>query len=221
MKLNFGWAEEDVRNVLFLQVNPNFTEENNWQIESVLTTTAGDSYSVYNMQTGTFTNYSVSKAEDGTVSFEIVEEEEVEEEEKVEETVVDNTEFEAYKTEQEALAATWAEEKADFESKLETANARIAELETSLNEYSAKEKAEEEVKKTQLIESYTELLPAEALEEVVAGQANFTYEEIESKLAVSYTREMRKEKEKVPAGNFTRKDNPGDELVALLSRYKK
>lgn len=231
MKLNFGWAEDDARVALFAKLNPNFTEEKGWLIEKViLSQPSEDSYLVYDLVEKTSAMYNYKTDETGDVvelagskfylNYNSQEEQDAAANAPTELEKV-NAEFAAYKAAQEAAAVTATEEQAQFTASLETAKARIVELEASLAAYAAKDAEIEDSRKTELIESYTNLLPATELQEVVDNKANFTFDELESKLAVQYSREVRKDTKKVPSGSFTKKDNPGDELVALLSRYKK
>lgn len=230
MKLNFGWAEGDVREALFSHLNPNFTEEASWLIDSiVLGPIDENSYISYNVADGNYTITTIKINEEEEVVYEdknveFYSYETQEEHEALTSAVAEletvKAEFEAYKAEN-AKDESEEEDNSAFMAELETAKARIIELEESLAAFTAKAAEEEEGRKTALIESYNTLLPEGELQEITESQANFTYDEIEAKLAVSYMREQRKEKEKVPSGNFNKKNNPGDELVALLSRYKK
>jgi len=224
MKLNFGWAEDDARNAIVAALNPDFTEEKGWLISSVIISEIADgSLLTYNLEKSVYEVYTSETNEEGEVVLTAVEDKYYDVIEngqrdaflKAEadlETV--NGEFATYKEEQEALIASLNE-------KNEAATAQITELEAKVEEFTARDREVEEARKTELIESYATLLNEEELQGIAADQANFTYDEIEAKLAVSYMREQRKEKEKVPSGNFNKKNNPGDELVTLLSRYKK
>lgn len=230
MKLNFGWAEGDVREALFSHLNPNFTEEASWLIDSiVLGPIDENSYISYRMADGNYTVTTIKTNEEEEVVYESRDVEfysyqTQEEREALASAVAEletvKAEFEAYKVENTKDEPEEVDNSA-FMAELETAKARIVELEESLAAFTAKAAEEEEARKAALIESYSTLLPEGELQEITESQANFTYDEIEAKLAVSYMREQRKGKEKVPASSFTNKNNPGDELVALLSRYKK
>lgn len=230
MKLNFGWAEGDVREALFSHLNPNFTEEASWLIDSVVLGPIDEnSYISYKVSDGNYTVTTIKTNEEEEVVYESRDVEfysyETQEEREalasaVAELETVKAEFEAYKVENTKDEPEEVDNSA-FMAELETAKARIVELEESLAAFTAKAAEEEEARKAALIESYSTLLPEGELQEITESQANFTYDEIEAKLAVSYMREQRKDKEKVPASSFTNKNNPGDELVALLSRYKK
>lgn len=224
MKLNFGWAEDDARNAIVAALNPDFTEEKGWLISSVIIGEIADgSLLTYNLEKSVYEVYTSETNEEGEVVLTAVEDKYYDVIEngqrdaflKAEadlETV--NGEFATYKEEQEALIASLNE-------KNEAATAQITELEAKVEEFTARDQEVEEARKTELIESYTTLLNEEELQGIAADQANFTYDEIEAKLAVSYMREQRKEKEKVPAGNFTKHSNPERALMDLLSKYSK
>ena len=68
----------------------------------------------------------------------------------------------------------------------ETANARIAELETSVAEYAAERAQVEEENKNNLIEKYAKVIDEEEISAIRAEVNNFSYSELESKLAISF-----------------------------------
>lgn len=224
MKLNFGWAEDDARNAIVAALNPDFTEEKGWLISSVIIGEIADgSLLTYNLEKSVYEVYTSETNEEGEVVLTAVEDKYYDVIEngqrdallKAEadlETV--NGEFATYKEEQEALIASLNE-------KNEAATAQIAELEAKVEEFIARDQKVEEARKTELIESYTTLLNEEELQGIAADQANFTYDEIEAKLAVSYMREQRKDSKKVPSGNFDKYNNPERALMDLLSKYSK
>ena len=75
---------------------------------------------------------------------------------------------------------------ADATAATETANNRITELEGSIAQYEAQKAAIEEEKKNQLIEKYEKLIDEEEITKVRGEVSNFTYSELESKLAISF-----------------------------------
>lgn len=75
---------------------------------------------------------------------------------------------------------------ADANSANETANNRIAELETSVAEYAAERAQVEEEKKNTLIEKYEKVIDEEEISAIRAEVNNFSYSELESKLAISF-----------------------------------
>lgn len=60
------------------------------------------------------------------------------------------------------------------------------ELQASIQKYEAQAAAELEVKKNTLVDRYSHVLDAEQIEDARAHMANFSYEELESKLAISF-----------------------------------
>ena len=68
----------------------------------------------------------------------------------------------------------------------ETANARISELETSVAEYAAERARVEEENKNNLIEKYAKVIDEEEISEIRSNLNNFSYGELESKLAISF-----------------------------------
>ena len=68
----------------------------------------------------------------------------------------------------------------------ENANQRITELENSIAQYEAEKAAIEEEKKNQLIGKYEKLLDEEEITKIRSEVSNFSYSELESKLAISF-----------------------------------
>ncbi len=75
---------------------------------------------------------------------------------------------------------------ADTTASFEAANARIAELETSVAEYAAERAHVEEENKNNLIEKYAKVIDEEEISAIRAEVNNFSYSELESKLAISF-----------------------------------
>lgn len=75
---------------------------------------------------------------------------------------------------------------ADANGANETANNRIAELETSVAEYAAERAQVEEEKKNTLIEKYEKVIDEEEIGAIRAEVNNFSYSELESKLAITF-----------------------------------
>ena len=68
----------------------------------------------------------------------------------------------------------------------ETANNRIAELENSIAQYEAEKAAIEEEKKDQLIRKYEKVIDEEEIAKIRSEVSNFSYSELESRLAISF-----------------------------------
>ena len=75
---------------------------------------------------------------------------------------------------------------ADATAATETANNRITELENSIAQYEAEKAAIEEEKKNQLIKKYEKLIDEEEITQIRSEVSNFSYSELESKLAISF-----------------------------------
>lgn len=75
---------------------------------------------------------------------------------------------------------------ADATAATETANNRITELENSIAQYEAERAAIEEEKKNQLIRKYEKLIDEEEITQIRNEASNFSYSELESKLAISF-----------------------------------
>ena len=102
----------------------------------------------------------------------------------------------------------------------ETANGRISELEASIATYEAERARVEEEKKNQLIEKYEKLIDEEEITKVRGEISNFSYSELESKLAISFAN-------KQMAGIEDHNDviplpePPVDQFALLIEKYRK
>ena len=109
---------------------------------------------------------------------------------------------------------------ADATAANETANNRITELESSIAQYEAAQAAIEEEKKNQLIEKYEKVIDEEEIAKVRAEVSNFTYSELESKLAISFAnKQMTVEENTV---NVIPQPEPAvNEFALLIEKYRK
>lgn len=222
MKMNFGFAEGDVRIALSEVLNPNFTEEKGWLIETVVLSADEGSCLSYNFEKQVYETHTYEMKEDGVPAL-------AESATELEFYTFDTpeardalaAELETAKADFIARQAEWEVEKESFNTANVEAEARIVELEESLTAYQQKDKEIESAKKDELIAEYTTLLPEDTIQAISADAANFSYEEIESKLSVEYTRSLRKDSKKVPSGNFDKHSNPERALMDLLSKYSK
>ena len=109
---------------------------------------------------------------------------------------------------------------ADATAANETANNRITELENSIAQYEAAQAAIEEEKKNQLIEKYEKVIDEEEISKVRAEVSNFTYSELESKLAISFAnKQMTTEENTV---NVIPQPEPAvNEFALLIEKYRK
>lgn len=109
----------------------------------------------------------------------------------------------------------------EFEVKLQERDTELAALKEQLAAYQEKEAEVEKARKEELIASYTTDLSAEELESVTAESDSLTYDEIEGRLSVLFTRRARKI-DKVPNGHFELNIADSDKkILDLLSKYKK
>ena len=94
----------------------------------------------------------------------------------------------------EMPAIDFAARIAELETQLSEANASISALTEELNIYKEKDAKLIKEQKEELIASYTEILSDEDLKDVQDHFAEYSLDDIESKLAVTYTRKMREAK---------------------------
>jgi len=109
---------------------------------------------------------------------------------------------------------------ADATAATETANNRITELEGSIAQYEAQAAAIEEEKKNQLIEKYEKLIDEEEITKIRGEVSNFSYSELESKLAISFANKqmagIEGQIETIPLP-----EPPVDQFALLIEKYRK
>lgn len=100
----------------------------------------------------------------------------------------------------------------------ENANQRITELENSIAQYEAERTRLEDERKNQLVEKYEKLLTEEEITEVRGEISNFTYSELESKLAISYANKQMagSDNDVIPLP-----EPPVDQFALLMKNYRK
>lgn len=109
---------------------------------------------------------------------------------------------------------------ADANTASEAANARIAEFEARIAQYEADAQALEEEKKNQLITKYEKVIDEEEITEVRNKISDFSYNELESKLAISFAN-------KQMAGNENHEENipllepEVNQFALLMEKYRK
>jgi len=227
MKMNFGFAEGDVRIALSEALNPNFTEEKGWLIDAVVLTADDNSCLSYNFAKQVYETRKYEIGEEGVSFAEDVAEvkffsyESEEDHQAHVDALAAMTEANDKLTEAQTAIETLTTERDNFEAQVSEVNAKVTELESSLTAYQQKDKEIESAKKDELIAEYTTLLPEDTIQAISADAENFSYEEIESKLSVEYTRSLRKDSKKVPSGSFNKHNNPERALMDLLSKYSK
>lgn len=126
----------------------------------------------------------------------------------------------------------------ELQTQFEEANARISEFEniraehenrinvltdelnaanTRLKTYEAEAATAEETKKNELVSSYEKIISEEEIAPIKASIADFSYDELESKLAVTFSRNhLKNESSKVPL-----LDPEESAFAALIKKYKR
>lgn len=109
---------------------------------------------------------------------------------------------------------------ADATAATETANARIGELEGVISTYEAEHTAIEAEKKNQLIDKYEKLIDEEEITKVREEVSNFSYSELESKLAISFAnKQMANVGE--PEGIIPQPEPSVNQFALLIEKYRK
>ena len=143
-----------------------------------------------------------------------------------------NAEFEALQNQVNELQASLAEVTANYEAaqaritELETANAEIAslrseneQLRASVSSYEAQNAEHENERKISLVNRYENVIDAEEIEDVRGHLNDFSYDELESKLAVCFAN-----KQLAGAGSDDKvplPDPPVNQFALLMEKYRK
>lgn len=96
----------------------------------------------------------------------------------------------------------------DYPGQIETLNSKLA-------TYEAAEAERINAAKDALINEYSESVDPEVIQDVTDHKDNFSYEEIEAKLAVNFSRKMRSSGGKIPSAH----DEPSDPTLNVLNKY--
>ena len=106
----------------------------------------------------------------------------------------------------------------EFEVTITNLNTQINELQTSLAGYESQIQAAEQARIEQLFENYSKLLTEDEISEIRANATNFSYEELNSKLAVIFAQKKMSESEidKVPLP-----EQPESQFASFMKKYKK
>ena len=108
---------------------------------------------------------------------------------------------------------------ANANASFETATARITELETSVAEYAAERAHVEEENKNNLIEKYAKVIDEEEISAIRAEVNNFSYSELESKLAITFANKQMAGSEE----SIVPQPEPvvEDEFAMFMKKYRK
>ena len=178
-------------------------------------------------------------AEEPVAEEEVKEEEPVAEEEpvpEVEEEKPVESEEENQPTEFETLQASFNELTANYEqaqaqiaeltaardtavADLATANARIQELENNISTYEAQMTEVENEKKNALIEKYTKILTEEEISPIRDSVSDYSYDEINSKLAICFANKKLTDAEAEPV--VPQPEVPVNSFALFMEKYRK
>jgi len=107
----------------------------------------------------------------------------------------------------------------DATAATENANGRITELENSISQYEAERAQAEEVRKNQLIEKYEKVIDEEEIAKVREEVSNFSYSELESKLAISFANKQMANAENIEV--IPQPEPPVNQFALLIEKYRK
>lgn len=221
----------------FMAVNPNFTEEKDYTIDSFVFGIDDANFSVLNIGDNTFSTntWTIDTTETGSTfsytangSFPVLfnnMKDEAEYNELLEKFEALTAEHDALKESNEQLVADFEAAKAAAEQTKTTFEATTADLQQKLVEandtiaiYSEQIKNAELEKKNSLIETYEKVLEKEEITEFSAKLADFSYDELEAKLAVAFSRKSFKDENSGARVPTVRTDS---ELKKFMEQYKK
>jgi len=156
------------------------------------------------------------------------------EEEKVEESAEEPSEFEALQTKFQELENSYNELKEKFENRiseleaeknsvseeLESFKAKNAELEEKVNSYALEEATRVEEQKKELIEKYEKVLTEEEITPIKEGIKDFSYDELNSKLAISFAnKQLAGNDEEVKKVSLPEPEE--SQFALLIKKYRK
>ena len=155
-------------------------------------------------------------------------------EEKVEESAEEPSEFEALQTKFQELENSYNELKEKFENRiseleaeknsvleeLESFKAKNAELEEKVNSYALEEATRVEEQKKELIEKYEKVLTEEEITPIKEGIKDFSYDELNSKLAISFAnKQLAGNDEEVKKVSLPEPEE--SQFALLIKKYRK
>lgn len=219
---------------LFECLNPNFNEENGFVVNEVIYSMEDGVAKSFSVTDGLTHEYNFSVGEDGALTYEAIAKEEehdykadfenlraqfdelqgnletLKNEHEVLQTSFENTQ--TVLEEKNSAIEAFEAQIAELNSTIETANEKIASYEAQFAEI-------ENGKKEELVASYEKLLNEEDIAPVKENVSAFSYDELETKLAVIFSRKsIEKQKaDKVPLPDFTEKS----QFEKLIEKYKK
>ena len=177
-----------------------------------------------------------TEAEEPAAEFEAApaaEEEVVETEPEVEEPAAEPTEFEVLQTRFDELQAQFNELSSNYEAaqnriteletahatEIETLNNTINSLNASIANYEAQNTAAENSRKATLVEKYEKIIGEEEISEIKTNINNFSYDELESKLAIKFAhKQMDSVEEQLVVPLLEPEES---QFALLMKKYKK
>ena len=216
---------------LFNLLNPDYNEEHNFEVKDYI-------YSVNDgvvktFQGDHFCEYSYTKDEEGNISVEeiapeifcasIKEYNEMKEDyEKVQnDYAVLQDSFENNKTVMEDKTTEFETKIGELTTKIDELTNALQNADEKINTYEAQFAEIENAKKNDLVSSYESVLAEEDITPIKENVSNFSYDELESKLAVAFSRKaiQGKEKERIPVVDHS--NEPASQFAKLIEKYRK
>lgn len=195
MIFNISGLDNENYGGLFQMLNTNFDEDHNFELNEVIY--AMDNEFAYSFACGTKKQkkYRHFKDENGELKYELVEELSCDE-----------------------LNNTLEEQRTNFENQINEINEKLTAALEKIADYEAQLRTIEEAKKQNIVDTYSEMLSEDELNPIKAKIAEYSVEEVESKLAVLFAhKQISKAKNKVP---LVEEDKRSD-LEKLMEKYKK
>ena len=140
-----------------------------------------------------------------------------------------NAEFEALQVSFDELTANYEQAQAriaeletannDMTEQLNAANARITELENNVSTYAAQIATVENERKNTLIEKYTKILDEEEISPIREHVCDYSYDEINSKLAICFANKKLTDTEAEPV--VPQPEVPVNSFALFMEKYRK
>ena len=216
---------------LFNLLNPDYNEEHNFEVKDYI-------YSVNDgvvktFQGDHFCEYSYTKDDEGKISIQenapevfcasVKEYNEMKEEyEKIQNdySVLQDS-FENNKTIMEDKTTEFEVKIGELTTKIDELTNALQNANEKINTYEAQFAEIENAKKNDLVSSYESVLAEEDITPIKENVSNFSYDELESKLAVAFSRKaiQGKEKERIPVVDHS--NEPASQFAKLIEKYRK
>ena len=109
----------------------------------------------------------------------------------------------------------------EFQKDLDALRAMVAQLQDAVHDYEAKMTEVENNRKADLVKKYEIAMSAEEIKEIKDKIQDFSYEALESKLAIAFANKQLSVHEPAPQPRVLQPEAPESQFALLMSKYRK